>query len=128
MATGYSLREGVDCWLCLHLTNLKHCELGKYKKFWTSILLYLMRIRHLKKVRAPPSTLGLTVVPKFELLLSQLRCTKILSRSSTFWLTQGLVKKERYFVSEIFTFIFDMERVLLQPANSLLKPAKKVRI
>ena len=32
---------------------------------------------------------------------------------------------ERNFVSEILTFIFDMERVLLQPANSLLQPAKK---
>ena len=30
--------------------------------------------------------------------------------------------------SEILTFIFDMERVLQQPANSLLQPAKKVRI
>ena len=39
-----------------------------------------------------------------------------------------VLKKERYFVSEIFTVIFDMERVLLQPANSLLQPAKKVRI
>ena len=29
---------------------------------------------------------------------------------------------------EIFTYIFDIERVLLQPANSLLQPAKKVRI
>ena len=26
------------------------------------------------------------------------------------------------------TLIFDMERILLQPANSLLQPAKKVRI
>ena len=40
---------------------------------------------------------------------------------------QGLVKGEK-FVSEIFIFIFDMERVLLEPANSLLRPAKKVRI
>ena len=38
----------------------------------------------------------------------------------------GLVKKEQYFVSEILTYIFDIERVLLQPANSLLQPAKKV--
>ena len=34
--------------------------------------------------------------------------------------------KERNFVSELLTFIFDIERVLLQPANSLLQPAKKV--
>ena len=51
--------------------------------------------------------------------------------NSSFYLsltdTQGL-EKERNFVSEILTFIFGMERVLLQPANSLLQPAKKVRI
>ena len=35
--------------------------------------------------------------------------------------------KERYFVSDILTFIFDMERVLLQPVNSLLQLAKKVK-
>ena len=40
----------------------------------------------------------------------------------------NVLQKERNFVSEIFTFIFDMERVLLQPDNSLLQPAKKVRI
>ena len=39
-----------------------------------------------------------------------------------------VLQKERYFVSEIFTLLFNMERVLLQPANSLLQPAKKVRI
>ena len=31
-------------------------------------------------------------------------------------------------ITLILTFIFDMEWVLLQPANSLLQPAKKVRI
>ena len=38
------------------------------------------------------------------------------------------MKKERNFVSDVLTFIFDMERVILQPANSLLQQAKKVRI
>ena len=39
-----------------------------------------------------------------------------------------VLEKKQNFVSDILTFIFDMERVLLQPANSLLQPAKKVRI
>ena len=34
----------------------------------------------------------------------------------------------RSFKRNFVTFIFDMERVLLQPAKSLLQPAKKVRI
>ena len=37
---------------------------------------------------------------------------------------QGFEKGE-VFVSDILTFIFDMEKVLLQPANSLLQSAKK---
>ena len=37
-------------------------------------------------------------------------------------------KRSDTFFSETFTFIFDKERVLLQPANSLLQPAKKVRL
>ena len=41
---------------------------------------------------------------------------------------EKVLKKERNFASEILTFIFNMERVVLQPANSLLQPAKKVRI
>ena len=39
-----------------------------------------------------------------------------------------VLEKKQNFVSDILTFIFDMERVLLQPANSLHQPAKKVRI
>ena len=39
-----------------------------------------------------------------------------------------VLEKEQNFVSDILTFIFDMERVLLRPANSLLQPAKKIRI
>ena len=38
------------------------------------------------------------------------------------------IRRLTNFVSEILTFIFDMEGVLLQPANSLLKPAKKARV
>ena len=37
------------------------------------------------------------------------------------WLTPKVLSKERNFVSEILTFIFDMERVLLQPANQGVK-------
>ena len=44
------------------------------------------------------------------------------------FVTPQVLYKEQYFVSELFTFIFDMERVLLKPANSLLQQAKKVRI
>ena len=40
---------------------------------------------------------------------------------------QGLVKGAKLCL-DILTFIFDIERVLLQPGNSLLQPAKKVRI
>ena len=40
---------------------------------------------------------------------------------------QGLVKGAKLCFRYPFTFIFDMEKVLLQPANSLLQPAKKVR-
>ena len=44
------------------------------------------------------------------------------------WGKTKVLQKERNFVSDILTFIFNMERVVLQPANSLLQPAKKVRI
>ena len=43
-----------------------------------------------------------------------------------FRIIQGFVKGE-VFCFRYLVFIFDMERVLLQPANSLLQPAKKVR-
>ena len=36
-----------------------------------------------------------------------------------------VLEKEQNFVSDILTFIFNMERVLLQPANSFFKPAQK---
>ena len=37
-------------------------------------------------------------------------------------------RSDTLFQKSLLLFTFDMERVLLQPANSLLQPAKKVRI
>ena len=62
--------------------------------------------------------------------ISRPRHTDIMYRITYVWnltITMRIINP-KVFVSEIFTFIFDMERVLLQPANSLLQPAKKVRI
>ena len=61
------------------------------------------------------------------LLLQDLAPVSIRVKSA-FSVVFKVLEKEQNFVSDILTFIFDMERVLLQPANSLLQPAKKVRI
>ena len=49
------------------------------------------------------------------------RTTKKLGTPGSHFVESKVLLKERNFVSEIFTLIFDMERVILQPA-------KKVRI
>ena len=83
--------------------------LPEYKNIetWTQIIFCLIKERF--------QTLK-TSFPKSRYIFETFRCMG------------KVLKKERYFVSEILTFIFDMERVPLQPANSFLQPAKTGRI